>query len=78
MSQCKCAAILFSFTIGLIFSDNVLDFYENYRRHMDVIVDNKYKMIKKIGSGAFGDIYRGKRASFHLRVVFLFLTIDTF
>ena len=45
---------------------------------MDVIVDNKYKMIKKIGSGAFGDIYRGKRASSHLRVVFSILTIDTF
>lgn len=27
---------------------------------MDVLVDGKYKMLKKVGSGAFGDIYRGK------------------
>ena len=27
----------------------------------DEIIEGKYKIIKKLGNGAFGDIYRGKK-----------------
>ena len=28
---------------------------------LDLVIGQKYKMIKKVGSGAFGEIYKGKQ-----------------
>lgn len=40
---------------------------ESIRETNHIIVDGKYKIIKKIGSGAFGVIYKGKLPSLLIR-----------
>ena len=34
-------------------------FYNNTSYRLELVIGEKYKMIKKVGSGAFGEIYKG-------------------
>ena len=35
------------------------NFTNTYSYRLELVIGEKYKMVKKVGSGAFGEIYKG-------------------